>query len=103
MTPKRVLKPMDVVYRLIDRADADKHLFRPSSEPVGFLEEVIIMGVKRRAFEQQYPKTPWMHHESVEGDASSVRGATKPSLRRVGVDAILTIYERHYLIQQELG
>lgn len=94
---------MDIVYWLIDRTDADKHLLRPSGEPIRFMEKVIIMSVQRRAFEQQFPKSSWMPHDSVERDASPVRAATKPSLRWVGVGAILTIDERHHLIQQELG
>jgi hypothetical protein len=93
---------MDIVYWLIDRTDADKHLLRPSSEPVSFVEKIIIMSVQRRAFEQQFPKSSWMPHDCVERDASPIRGAPNPSLRWVGVGAILTIDERHHLVQQEL-
>src|SRR5580700_10423765 len=100
--PKRILKPMDIVYGLIDRTDADKNLLGPSSEPVGFSKEVVIMSVQRRAFEQQFPKPSWVPHDRVERDASSVGRTTKPSLRWIGIGAILTIDERHHLIQQEL-
>src|SRR4029077_10886497 len=93
---------MDIVYWLTDRTDADKHLVRPSSESVSFVEKIIIMSVQRRAFEQQFPKSSGMLHDSVERDAGPVRRATKPSLHWVGISAILTINERHHLIQQEL-
>ena len=101
LTLKRISKPMDILYWFTDRTDADKHLVRPSSESVSFVEKIIIMSVQRRAFEQQFPKSSWILHDSVERDASPVRRATKPSLRWVGVSAILTINERHHLIQQE--
>jgi hypothetical protein len=67
------------------------------------MEKIIIKSVQRRAFEQQFPKSSWILHDSEERDASSIRRATKPCLRWVRVGMILTIDERHHLIQQELN